>query len=123
YGSLIVVFLTMSVLTALRWPHDVGLALLGGCSLGTAAFARRSIGRRGPWRFRAHVIGMGASYVLLLIAFYVDNGRSLPLWRSLPPVLYWLLPVLIGAPLVFRATLWNELTRRERERSAMGSPR
>ena len=27
---------------------------------------------------------MGASYILLLTAFYVDNGKNLPLWRELP---------------------------------------
>jgi hypothetical protein len=31
-----------------------------------------------------HVTAMGVSYIVLLTAFYVDNGPHLPLWRSLP---------------------------------------
>ena len=36
----------------------------------------------------------------MLIAFYVDNGKSLPLWRDLPRFTYWLLPALFGTPLI-----------------------
>jgi hypothetical protein len=46
---------------------------------------------------------------LLLIAFYVDNGKSLPLWKELPPAAYWLLPAAIGIPLIVRALLWHSL--------------
>jgi hypothetical protein len=43
---------------------------------------------------------MGLSYILLLTAFYVDNGHSLPLWRDLPTISYWLVPGAIGIPLI-----------------------
>ncbi len=34
----------------------------------------------------------------MLTAFYVDNGKSLPLWQDLPATLtYWLLPSAVGA--------------------------
>jgi hypothetical protein len=55
---------------------------------------------------------MGSSYVLLLIAFYVDNGKNLPLWRELPPVTYWLLPTMIGIPLIVHALVRHPLTTR-----------
>jgi hypothetical protein len=55
---------------------------------------------------------MGASYALLLIAFYVDNGKNLPLWKELPASAYWLLPAAIGIPLIARALLWHPLVRR-----------
>ena len=54
---------------------------------------------------------MGASYVLLLTAFYVDNGRSLPIWRDLPELAYWLLPGLVGAPFMAWALLRHPLAR------------
>ena len=59
----------------------------------------------------AHISGMGASYILRLIAFYVDNGRSLPLWKELPPVAYWLLPLVVGIPMIVRALLRHPLLR------------
>jgi hypothetical protein len=58
---------------------------------------------------RLHITGMGTSYVLLLTAFYVDNGKSLPIWRDLPPLAYWLVPAGVGIPLIVRALLWHPL--------------
>jgi hypothetical protein len=43
---------------------------------------------------------MGGSYILLLTAFYVDNGKNLPIWRELPQISFGLLPGLIGIPLI-----------------------
>jgi len=33
---------------------------------------------------------------LMLIAFYMDNGKQLPVWKHLPSVTYWLLPTAVG---------------------------
>ena len=54
---------------------------------------------------------MGLSYILLLTAFYVDNGHSLPLWRDLPPITYWLIPGAIGIPLIGYGLLRHPLAR------------
>jgi hypothetical protein len=54
---------------------------------------------------------MGLSYVLLLVAFCVDNGKQLPLWKDLPYFMYWLLPLAIGVPPVIRALLRHPLAR------------
>jgi hypothetical protein len=43
---------------------------------------------------------MGASYILMLTAFYVDNGKNLPVWRALPALAYWIVPGAIGLPLI-----------------------
>jgi hypothetical protein len=105
------VFLTATGLAAVRLAEDYHLFILGALSFAVACFGREA--RRRRWRHwvRLHITGMGSSYVLLLIAFYVDNGTSLPLWRDLPPVAYWLLPAAVGIPLIFRALLWHPLVR------------
>ena len=105
------VFLTAVALAAVRWAQDYHLFVLGALSFAAAYFGRRA--RRHRWRHwvRLHITGMGSSYVLLLIAFYVDNGESLPLWRDLPALAYWLLPAAIGVPLIVRALVWHPLTR------------
>jgi hypothetical protein len=59
---------------------------------------------------------MGGSYIALLTGFYVDNGPFLPLWSRLPHLTYWLLPSLVGVPLI-----WVAL-RRFQQRSLMNSP-
>jgi hypothetical protein len=105
------VFLTAASLAAVRWAQDYHLFILGTLSFAAAYVGRQA--RRHRWRdwVRLHITGMGTSYVLLLIAFYVDNGRSLPLWRDLPPIAYWLLPAVVGIPLIVRALLWHPLVR------------
>lgn len=41
--------------------------------------------------------------IALLTGFYVDNGPFLPLWNRLPHVTYWLLPSIVGVPLIWTA--------------------
>ena len=100
YWSLVVVFLSMAALSILRWPANTHLFVLGVPSFGVATVGRTA--RRRLWRswLRLHISGMGSSYILLLTAFYVDNGPNLPVWRSLPALAYWLLPSIVGLPLL-----------------------
>jgi hypothetical protein len=53
---------------------------------------------------------MSGSYIALLTGFYVDNGPNLPLWNRLPTVAFWVLPSLVGFPLVVRAMARRRLT-------------
>jgi len=57
---------------------------------------------------REPVVTVAASYVVMLIAFYVDNGPNLPVWRDLPPIAYWLIPIAAGIAL----TAWVLRTHR-----------
>ena len=86
--------------------------ILGAHSLAAAYLGRRAL-RQYWWNWlRLHLMGMGASYILLLTAFYVDNGKSLPLWRELPPLALWLLPSAVGVPIIVYALLRHPLVRR-----------
>lgn len=100
------IFVTVSALAAVRWSEDYHLFILGTLAFAAAYFGRRA--RRERWRnwVKLHITGMGTSYVLLLTAFYVDNGKNLPLWRDLPPIAFWFIPAAIGVPFILRA-LWR----------------
>jgi hypothetical protein len=100
FWSLVVVFLTMAALSILRWPENTHLFVLGILSFGAAVVGRIARRRPSPGWLPVHVIAMAISYILLLTAFYVDNGPHLPLWRSLPPPAHWLLPSLVGVPIL-----------------------
>src|SRR5262245_16325427 len=109
YWFLSLVFTSTTVLSALRWEHNKVLFALGLASFAVATLGRSAMRHRRPRWLRLHIAGMGSSYILLLIAFYVDNGKNLPLWRDLPSITYWLVPLSIGAPLVIWALLYHPL--------------
>jgi hypothetical protein len=101
-------------LSVVRWAHNFHLFILGALSLIAATVARVALRQR--WRswIRLHITGMGFSYILMLTAFYVDNGQNLPVWRELPQIAFWLLPAGLGMPILIRALLKHPFARRER---------
>ena len=104
YRAITVVFVTATVLAAMRWRQDYYLFVIGA-----VAFAAATVGYQHRRRHRpgdtGHIVGMGTAYVAMLTAFYVDNGPHLPLWDHLPALAFWLLPSAIGAPIIIRAVL------------------
>ena len=101
-------------LAVMRWSENYHLFILGALSFASAWIGRSAIRLR--WRYwaRLHITGLGLSYVLMLIAFYVDNGKQLPVWKDLPHAMYWLLPSLIAAPPLIRALLHHPVVRATR---------
>ena len=104
YLAITVVFVTATVLAALRWRQDYYLFIIGA-----VAFTAATIGYQHRRRHRpgdtGHIAGMSIAYVAMLTAFYVDNGPQLPLWDRLPAFMFWLLPSAIGAPIIARAII------------------
>lgn len=105
YWCLTVVFMSATVLAAMRWSDDAYLFSLGAASFLAATVGRAA--RRGQWPgwVPIHISGMGLSYTIMLIAFYMDNGRNLPVWKGLPSATYWLIPSAVGVPLIVRAVV------------------
>jgi hypothetical protein len=103
----------MAPIVVVRWPVDNSLGLLGVIALGAAFLGRRARRRARPgWRC-VHIPCMGASYIALLTAFYVDNGPHLPLWDRLPTLALWLMPAAIGLP-VLAVAWWKHCPPRRR---------
>ena len=92
-------------LSVVRWTRDYPLFVLGVLSFAAALIGRTARRQRWSGWIVWHITGMGMSYIVMLTAFYIDNGRSLPLWKDLPAISYWLLPSAIGVPLIGRALL------------------
>jgi uncharacterized membrane protein len=112
YWCLVAVFVTAAALAAVRWAEDYHLVILGALALIAATWARRAARRGEPGWIQRHITGMGLSYILLVTAFYVDNGKSLPLWKELPEWAFWILPSSIGAPIIINTLLRHPLARR-----------
>jgi uncharacterized membrane protein len=113
YWCLVVVVASATGLSVVRWAENYHLFFLGAFSFTAATVARTAARQRWPNWVKLHINGMGVSYILMLTAFYVDNGKSLPLWRELPQIAFWLLPAGFGVPLIARALLRHPLARRE----------
>ena len=103
-------FVTMATLSVIRWREDYYLFALGALAFGLVSVGRLAV--RQNLGLRTHTTLMGSSYIVLLTAFYVDNGKNLPLWRDLPSVVYWFLPTIVGAPLIGWALARQPLLRR-----------
>jgi hypothetical protein len=114
FWSLLAVFASASGLAAVRWAQDYHLFILGSLSFAAAVLGRTARRRRFSGWVRLHITGMGFSYIFLLTAFYVDNGRGLPLWKELPSIAYWLLPGAVGIPIIVYALLRHPVAVHER---------
>jgi len=97
-----VVTVTMLVLSIMRWPKDNHLLALGTASAAAAGIGLSMARRTSPLP-RRHAWWMASSAILLLTAFYVDNGPNLPIWKLLPHWAFWVVPALVGIPLTAMA--------------------
>jgi uncharacterized membrane protein HdeD (DUF308 family) len=113
YWCLVLAVATATGLSVARWAETYHLFILGMLALAAATLGRTALRHRWRHWVRLHIAGMGLSYVLLLTAFYVDNGKHLPLWRELPQIAFWLVPGAVGLPLILRALLRHPLARRQ----------
>lgn len=120
FWGLAVVFASATGMAMLRWHEDAYLFYLGALSFGAGSIGYAARKRRWPGWMTFHIAGLGLSYIVLLTAFYVDNGPRLPLWNRLPTMAFWLGPSIVGLPLLARALprhtrVWADL------RAAAGS--
>jgi uncharacterized membrane protein len=110
FWALTGVSVSMAILSFMRWSENVHLFVLGALAFGSA-WLGRNVARRRPASIRLHLSAMGISYAVMLTAFYVDNGKHLPLWKQLPELAFWILPGAVAAPLIIRALLRHPLAR------------
>ena len=114
FWSIVALTFSATILSLMRWSEDYHLFVLGLLAFIAALLGRKARRQRRRGWPQWHVLGMGASYVLLLTAFYVDNGKQLPIWRGLPVWSYWFGPTMVGAPLIIWALLRHPVVRHSR---------
>jgi uncharacterized membrane protein len=111
FWCLLALFVSATLLSIMRWAENYHLFILGALSFASAWGGRTAIRQRRRHWVELHIAGMGFSYVFMLIAFYVDNGKQLPVWKNLPAFTYWLLPLVLGTPIIVWALLRHPLAR------------
>jgi hypothetical protein len=97
------IFTTATIMAIIRWREDAHLFAIAVVAFGLGLYGYRARRRHRPGWAPRHAIGMGGSYTALLTGFYVDNGPFLPMWNQLPHITYWLLPSIVGIPLMWLA--------------------
>jgi hypothetical protein len=109
YWGLAALITSAGFLATAHWTDDRALLVLGVISFGASSLGRATRrGQRQSW-VRIHIISMGCSFVAMVTAFCVEEGESLPGLSGLPRLTYWLLPVLVGAPLIIRALVRHRM--------------
>lgn len=126
HWGLAVLVVSAVFLAATNWTNDRVLLVIGAISLGASYLGRTA--RRRQWQawVGTHITSMGFSFIAMLTAFCVEEGKSLPGLSRLPRLSYWFLPALVGAPLIIQAFLRHQRSRSGEKcaRSASGlSPR
>jgi hypothetical protein len=111
FWFLAALFVSATALSVMRWAHAYHLFVLGAFAFATAFVGREARRRRVRGWARIHIAAMGSSFVLMMVAFYVDNGKQLPPLNRLPSWTYWTLPVAIGLPIIIRALVRHPLAR------------
>lgn len=110
-GALAVVAASAVTMALIRGREDLHLLVIAlvAAGLGLLGWRARKRRRRG-WR-TWHGIGMGGAFIALVTGFYVDNGARLPVWDLLPSWAYWVVPSLVGIPLIWWALRRNTVKR------------
>ena len=110
YSSLWIVFLTAIIVSTIRFKEDFHLLILGSVSFLFAFVGRMALKKKWAKWSIIHITGMGLSYIFLLTAVYVDNGKFLPIWKNFSSLVYWLLPSVVGVPIIIRTLLQHPLS-------------
>ena len=103
HWGLAVLVISAVFLSAAHWTDDRALLVLGGISLGASFLGRTARRRHSQTWIGTHLLSMGCSFIAMLTAFCVEEGKNLPGLSALPGLTYWFLPTLVGALLIILA--------------------
>lgn len=87
-------------LAIMKWDRNAYLFFVAIFSYGFAFRGYRASIKRGEGWLKKHISGMLGSYIAMVTALIVVNYQNLPLLNTMPSWVTWILPTLIGIPLV-----------------------
>lgn len=100
HGAYVVVFLTAVVTSIMHWEESAHLFYIALFSYGLALFGY--LARKMQWKrwIVKHIGGMLGSYIGVVTAVLVVNVSRIPVLNELPVLVMWLLPTIIGTPII-----------------------
>ncbi|GAA0287351.1 FtsH-binding integral membrane protein [Gracilibacillus halotolerans] len=102
HWSYFLVFITAVVMSIIHWQESAYLFYIAIFSYALALLGFLAAKIRWKKWFGSHIGGMLGSYIGIVTATIVVNVPKIPLLNELPLLLFWLLPTIIGTPLIFR---------------------
>lgn len=102
HWTMLLVCFTASAVAILQWEKNWYFLFIGLFSYWNAFKGYRAAKKRPPGWLATHIAGMSGSYIALVTAFFVVNVSSVTGIHSLLTLTAWILPTLIGVPLISR---------------------
>jgi hypothetical protein len=97
----VVVFITAVTMSIIYWEESAYLFYIALFSYALALLGYLSAKMRWNKWVGSHIGGMLGSYIGIVTAAIVVNVPKVPILNELPILLFWLLPTIIGTPLIF----------------------
>ncbi|TWT09354.1 DUF2306 domain-containing protein [Planomicrobium sp. CPCC 101079] len=101
HASFAVLFSTAVIMALLHWEESAALFYVAIFSYSLAFIGYMARKRRWKNWISLHIRGMLGSYIGLVTAVLITNGQDIPLLNLLPDWSLWLLPTIIGSPIIF----------------------
>jgi flagellar biosynthesis protein FliQ len=86
----------------IHWSESAYLFYIGLFSYSFALFGYLAKKRKWKNWLGKHIGGMLGSYIAIITAVLVVNGHNIPFIKEIPRIIIWILPTIIGTPLIFR---------------------
>lgn len=102
HWSYVSVFVTAVIMSIFHWEESAYLFYIAIFSYALALLGYLSAKMRWKTWLGSHIGGMLGSYIGIVTATIVVNVHKIPVLNELPPLLFWLLPTIIGTPLIFK---------------------
>jgi hypothetical protein len=111
---MLLVCLSAATLAVLDWPRLRWFLLVAAGSYAFALVGYVAAKRRWPGWLSAHIAGQGGSYIAMVTALLVVNWNALTGTRGFASPWPWILPTLVGSPLIAWVSRQVRLGRRPR---------
>ena len=101
HGSFVFVFISAVVMSIMHWDESAYLFYIGVFSYSLAFLGYLSAKIRWKNWLGTHIGGMLGSYIGIFTATLVVNVNRIPVLNEYPVLWFWLLPTIIGTPIIF----------------------
>ncbi len=102
FYAMTLVCLSAVALAILHWEQSWWFVFVAAFSFFFAWKGKRAVKNRKVGWIKSHISGMLGSYIAMTTALLVVNVSSIPGHQTIPTFIYWMLPTIIGTPLIVR---------------------